>query len=163
MIKTMKRIRRVFTIALVFAMLFVSQLTVFAATREASFTADKDMSIALMPGVTGDSNTITFRVSLPAGATVTEVKIDCSRAASLGGKGAVMAQTVTITSPSGETHTIGWGSGNVSKTTLFTGEDPNGTWTVYMTGRNISSASLGSAYIGGTKYTKPTLTISYIP
>ncbi len=37
-----------------------------------------------------------------------------------------------------------------------------GTWSVYMTGTNIASPSLGSAFIGGTKYSRPKMTIKYI-
>lgn len=50
-------------------------------------SANKDMSIALMPGVTGDSNTVTFNYNgLPDNAIVKEVKIDCSNASVIGGK-----------------------------------------------------------------------------
>lgn len=164
MVKSMKKVKRIIAVALVFTMLFASQVTAFAAdTGSKTVTATKDMSIALMPGVTGDSNTITFNFSsLPDNAIVKEVTIDCSNASVIGGKGAILAQSVTITSPSGETHTVGWGRGNVTTTNLFIAEKAAGTWSVYMTGTNIASPSLGSAYIGGTKYTRPKMTITYI-
>ncbi len=73
-----------------------------------------------------------------------------------------MAQSLTITSPSGETHTVGWGRGNVTTTNLFIAEKVAGTWSVYMTGTNIASPSLGSAFIGGTKYSRPKMTITYL-
>lgn len=164
MVKSMKKVKRIIAVALVFTMLFASQVTAFAAgTNSETKSANKDMSIALMPGVTGDSNTVTFNFSsLPDNAIVKEVKIDCSNASVIGGKGAILAQSVTITSPSGETHTVGWGRGNVTTTNLFIAEKAAGTWSVYMTGTNIASPSLGSAYIGGTKYTRPKMTITYI-
>ena len=129
---------------------FASQVTAFAAgTESKTVTATKDMSIALMPGVTGDSNTITFNFnSLPDNAIVKEVKIDCSNASVIGGKGAILAQNLTITCPSGETHTVGWGKGNVTTTSLFIAEKAAGTWSVYMTGTNCISKSWLCIYQG---------------
>lgn len=163
MVKSMKKVKRIIAVALVFTMLFASQVTAFAADTKATKSANKDMSIALMPGVTGDSNTVTFNYNgLPDNAIVKEVKIDCYNASVIGGKGAILAQSLTITSPSGETHTVGWGRGNVTTTNLFIAEKAAGTWSVYMTGTNIASPSLGSAFIGGTKYSRPKMTIIYI-
>ena len=51
-----------------------------------------------------------------------------------------------------ETHTVSLGKGNVMITNLFIAEKAAGTWSVYMTGTNIASPNLGSAFIGGTKY-----------
>ena len=156
MVKSMKKIKKIIAVALVFTMLFASQVTAFAASPQTK-PANKDMSIALMPGVTGNSNTVTFNFSsLPDNAIVKEVKIDCSNASVIGGKGAILAQSLIITSPSGEIHTVGWG------TNLFIAEKAAGTWSVYMTGTNIASPSLGSAFIGGTKYSRPKMTITYI-
>ena len=53
-----------------------------------------------------------------------------------GGKEAILAKSLTITSPSGETHTVSWGKGNVTTTNLFIAEKAAGTWSVYMTGTN---------------------------
>ena len=163
MVKSMKKVKKIIAVALVFTMLFVSQVTAFAADTKATKSANKDMSIALMPGVTGDSNTVAFNFSgLPDNAIVKEVTVDCSSASVIGGKGAILAQSLTITSPSGETHTVSWGRGNVTTTNLFIAEKAAGTWSVYMTGTNIASPSLGSAFIGGTKYSRPKMTIIYI-
>lgn len=60
-----------------------------------------------------------------------------------GEKGAILAKSLTITSPSGETHTVSWGKGNVTTTNLFIAEKAAGTWSVYMTGTNIASPNLG--------------------
>ena len=164
MVKSMKKVKKIIAVALVFTMLFASQVTAFAAgTESKTVTATKDMSIALMPGVTGDSNTITFNFSsLPDNAIVKEVTVDCSSASVIGGKGAILAQSLTIISPSGETHTVSWGRGNVTTTNLFIAEKAAGTWSVYMTGTNIASPSLDSAFIGDTKYSRPKMTIKYI-
>ena len=163
MVKSMKKVKKIIAVALVFTMLFASQVTAFAADTKATKSANKDMSIALMPGVTGDSNTVTFNFGgLPDNAIVKDVTGDCSSASVIGGKGAILAQSLTITSPSGETHTVSWGRGNVTTTNLFIAEKAVGTWSVYMTGTNIASPSLGSAFIGGTKYSRPKMTITYI-
>lgn len=161
-VKSMKKVKRIIAVALVFTTLFVSQVTAFAASLETK-SANKDMPIALMPGVTGNSNTVTFNFNgLPDNAIVKEVKIDCSNASIIGGKGAILAQSLTITSPSGETHIVGWGGGNVTTTNLFIAEKATGTWSVYMTETNVASPSLGFAFIGGTKYSRPKMTIIYI-
>ena len=62
MVKSMKKIKKIIAVALVFTMLFASQVTAFAASPQTK-PANKDMSIALMPGVTGNSNTVTFNFS----------------------------------------------------------------------------------------------------
>ena len=49
-----------------------------------------------------------------------------------------MAKSLTITSPSGETHTVSWEKENVTTTNLFIAEKATGTWSVYMTGTNIA-------------------------
>jgi hypothetical protein len=133
-----KKINKIMAFAIAFTMLFASQVTAFAATTSSkTVTSSKAMSVALLPGVTGNSNTITFNFnSLPDKAIVKEVEIDCSNASVIGGKGAILAKSLTITSPSGETHTVSWGKGNVTITNLFIAEKAAGTWSVYMTGTN---------------------------
>ena len=100
-----KKINKIMAFAIAFTMLFASQVTAFAATTSSkTVTSSKAMSVALLPGVTGNSNTITFNFnSLPDKAIVKEVEIDCSNASVIGGKGAILAKSLTITSPSGET------------------------------------------------------------
>ena len=71
-----------------------------------------------------------------------------------------MAKSLTITSPSGETHIVSWGK--VTTTNLFIAEKATGTWSVYMTGTNIASPNLGSAFIGGTKYSSVKMKVSYV-
>ena len=156
--------KKIMAFAIAFTMLFASQVTAFAATTSSkTVTSSKAMSVALLPGVTGNSNTITFNFnSLPDKAIVKEVEIDCSNASVIGGKGAILAKSLTITSPSGETHTVSWGKGNVTTTNLFIAEKAAGTWSVYMTGTNIASPNLGSAFIGGTKYSSVKMKVSYI-
>ena len=73
-----------------------------------------------------------------------------------------MAKSLTITSPSGETHTVSRGKGNVTTTNLKKKKKATGTWSVYMTGTNIASLNLGSAFIGGTKYSSVKMKVSYI-
>ena len=64
MVKSMKKVKKIIAVALVLTMLFASQVTAFAADTKATKSANKDMSIALMPGVTGDSNTVTFKIKV---------------------------------------------------------------------------------------------------
>lgn len=159
-----KNIKRLVSILVVFTMLFAMQLTAFAATTSSkTVTASKAMSIALNPGATGNSNTVTFNFgTLPSNAIVKEITIDASNASVIGGLGAILAQSVTITSPDGVILTTTWGKGNVTTTSAFINDDARGTWSVYMTGRNIAPSSSGSQFIGGTKYSSVKMTIKYI-
>ena len=59
-------------------------------------------------------------------------------------------------------HPLLVGKGNITKTNLFSAEKAVGKWSVYMTGTNIASSNLGSAFIGGTKYSSVKMKISYI-
>ena len=65
----------------------------------------------------------------------------------------------SVVNESGESS---WGKGNVTTTNLFIAEKAAGTWSVYMTGTNIASPNLGSAFIGGTKYSSVKMKVSYI-
>ena len=67
-----KKINKIMAFAIAFTMLFASQVTAFAATTSSkTVTSSKAMSVALLPGVTGNSNTITFNFnSLPDKAIV---------------------------------------------------------------------------------------------
>ena len=82
-----KKINKIMAFAIAFTMLLASQVTVFVATTSSkTVTSSKAMSVALLPGVTGNSNTITFYFnSLPDNAIVKEVEIDCSNASVIGG------------------------------------------------------------------------------
>ena len=64
--------------------------------------------------------------------------------------------------PSGETLSVSGGKGIVTTSNLFIAEKAAGTWAVYMTGTNIASPNLGSAFIGGTKYSSVKMKVSYI-
>ena len=93
-----KKINKIMAFAIAFTMLFASQVTAFAATTSSkTVTSSKAMSVALLPGVTGNSNTITFNFnSLPDKAIVKEVEIDCSNASVIGGKGAILAKSLMM-------------------------------------------------------------------
>ena len=93
-----KKINKIMAFAIAFTMLFASQVTAFAATTSSkTVTSSKAMSVALLPGVTGNSNTITFNFnSLPDKAIVKEVEIDCSNASVIGGKGAILALQLQV-------------------------------------------------------------------
>lgn len=161
--KTIGKFKKVLVLFLALTMGFTTHLTAFAATNSKTVTSVKAMSIALDPGRTGNSNIITFNFnSLPVNATVKDIKIDASNASSLGGLGAILAQSLTIQSPSGTIKTVAWGSRNITSTTAFFTDNARGTWSVYMTGKNIASASSGSQFIGGTKYSSVKMTITYI-
>uniref|UniRef100_UPI004056F8F3 hypothetical protein n=1 Tax=Agathobacter sp. TaxID=2021311 RepID=UPI004056F8F3 len=158
-----KKIKVSFALLLMLTMVFTLQTTVLAAgTPSKTVKSTKAMSVALLPGETGDSNTITFNFSgLPENAIVKEVEIDCSNATA-SGKGAILPESLTIAAPSGEMQTVSWGSGNITSTSLFIAEEAAGVWSVYMTGTNILPSSAGSAYVGAVKYTSVEMTITYI-
>lgn len=159
-----KKIKNFVALFLAVTLMVIIPINVNAAsTTSRTITSSKAMSIALQPGETGDSNEITFNFnSLPANAVVTEIKVDASNARNIGGMGAILAQSITITNPDGETKTATWGRGNVTKTTAFINDGARGTWSVYMTGRNIASPSSGPRFIGGVKYSSVKMTISYV-
>ena len=103
--------------------------------------------------------TMLFASQVTAFAATTSSKtVTSSKAMSV----ALLPGVTGITSPSGETHTVSWGKGNVTTTNLFIAEKAAGTWSVYMTGTNIASPNLGSAFIGGTKYSSVKMKVSYI-
>lgn len=93
-----KKINKIMAFAIAFTMLFASQVTAFAATTSSkTVTSSKAMSVALLPGVTGNSNTITFNFnSLPDKAIVKEVEIDCSNTSVIGGKGAILERALQL-------------------------------------------------------------------
>lgn len=159
-----RQLKKCISLILAVGVLVMAPITANAATTPSkTVTSSKAMSIALQPGETGDSNTITFNFnSLPANAIVTEIKIDASNAKNIGGMGAILAQSVTITDPDGVAQTVTWGKGNVTKTSVFIHDGARGTWSVYMTGRNLAPASAGSRFIGGVKYSSVKMTISYV-
>lgn len=151
-------------IILVVMVTMISQISVFAATKSSKTVMSiSDMSISVMPGETGKSNTITFNFyGLTEDSIVQEVQIDCSNVSRIGGKGVIMAQSIVITAPDGTTEIIPWKSGNVMKTSLFSGKHGKGTWTVYMTGTNLASSSKDSSYIAGVKYSNVDMKITYV-
>ena len=85
-------------IILVVMVTMISQISVFAATKSSKTVMSiSDMSISVMPGETGKSNTITFNFyGLTEDSIVQEVQIDCSNVSRIGGKGVIMAQSIVI-------------------------------------------------------------------
>lgn len=153
-----KSTKRILAIILVLITFITSQTSVMAATKlTRTVTAINDMSVSASAGKTANSNTITFNFnSLPDNAVIEDIKVDCSNVSHIGGMGAIVAQSLTITSPDGITQVIPWKSGNIISTSLFDGKSVKGTWSVYMTGTNISSS-----YYGGIKYSNVEMTITY--
>lgn len=154
-----KKAKSILAVILVFIVFTISQTSVMAATKMSkTVTAIKDMSIFANAAETKDSNTITFNFSgLSDNAIVKGIKVDCSNLSSLGGMGAIVAQSLTVIAPDGTTYTIPWKSGNIISTSLFDGKNAKGVWSVYMTGTNISSS-----YYGGIKYSNVEMTITYV-
>lgn len=76
--------------------------------------------------------------------------------------GAILAQSLTVTSPNSETHTISWGKGNVTSTDSFTARKASGKWIVFMTGTNIAPSYLGDKFVGGIRYSSVQMTIKYV-
>lgn len=76
--------------------------------------------------------------------------------------GAILAQSLTITSPLGESKTVAWGIGNVTSTSAFIADYARGTWSVYMTGKNLAPASSSPQFIGGIEYSSVKMEITYV-
>lgn len=153
--------KRAIVLLVALVMLVSAQLTAFAATSK-TVTANKAMSVTLYPGKEGDSNIVSFDFSsLPEGAQVTEISINATNVTH-SGKGGLLAESITVTSPQGLTREVGWGSGNKTTVTGFTAQQARGTWRIYMTAKNISSSNLGARYVGSLKYSSVKMTIKYV-
>ncbi|SFO04384.1 hypothetical protein SAMN04487831_106168 [Pseudobutyrivibrio sp. UC1225] len=140
----------------------IRPLTAIAATSS-SVTSRSAMSLALEPGRTGTSNTISFKFNgLPDNAMVDSIKIDCTDAKKIGnGMGAIAPMSMTITNPSGFVQNVPWGSGNITNTSVFNDLSAKGTWQISMTGRNVAPITAGSRFVAGVKYSNVKMTITY--
>ena len=140
----------------------IRPITAIAATSS-SVTSRTAMSLALEPGRTGSSNSISFKFNgLPDNAMVDSIKIDCTDAKKIGnGMGAIAPMSLTITNPDGIIQTVQWGSGNVTNTDVFDDFSAKGTWQIRMTGRNVAPITAGSRFVAGVKYSNVKMTITY--
>ena len=140
----------------------IRPITAIAATSS-SVTSRTAMSLALEPGRTGTSNTISFKFNgLPDNAMVDSIKIDCTDAKKIGnGLGAIAPMSMTISNPSGFVQNVPWGSGNITNTSVFNDLSAKGTWQISMTGRNVAPITAGSRFVAGVRYSNVKMTITY--
>ncbi|NMM61657.1 hypothetical protein HBE96_02910 [Clostridium sp. P21] len=135
----------------------------YTSNMSKTVNASRAMSLALYPGQSGYSNTVSFNfIGLPANAIVKSIKVDAGRGTVLGGLGAILPQKIKITNPAGESKEEPWGRGNVTTTSAFIADKAAGVWNVCYYGTNIASPSSGSQFIGGTKYASVKMTIDYV-
>ena len=112
-------------------------------------------SIVLNPGQRGNSNTVSIRVSdLPEDAIITKLTVNTG---TMSYSGAVVCNSLTISSSNGRTEQIGWtGQANKTLTTSrFLASAANGTYTISFNATNMSSLNLG------TKSYQPSITIEW--
>ena len=101
----------------------------------------------------GNSNTVSIRVSdLPEDAFITKLTVNTG---TMSYSGAVVCNSLTISSSNGRTEQIGWtGQANKTLTTSrFLASAANGTYTISFNATNMSSLDLG------TKSYQPSITI----
>lgn len=138
-------------------------VSAYSTSSSKTVTANKAMSLALDAGASGYSNTVTFNFnSLPSNAIVKDITVNAGTGKSMGGLGAVGAWKLKVTSPKYEEQEYAWGRGNVTKVTGFTAEKAKGIWSAAYYGINAASANGGPRFVGGTKYSSPKMTITYI-
>lgn len=148
-----KVVRRFFAMVMVMALMLTTSMTAFAATGSRTYKASSKMTIVLNPGQRGDSNTVSIRVSgLPEDAIITKLTVNTG---TMSYSGAVVCNSLTISSSNGRTEQIGWtGQANKTLTTSkFLASAANGTYTISFNATNMSSLDLG------TKSYQPSITI----
>lgn len=134
---------------------------VFAASGTKKVTSSGKMSVALNVGATGDSSSVSIRVSgLPANAVITKLEVNTG---SLSYQGGVVTNYLTITSSNGRTEQIPWGgAANKTLTTHnFLASSANGTYTLSFNSTCVGGAIVSGRILNvGTKtYSRPYITV----
>lgn len=128
---------------------------VSAASGSRKVASSGKMSAILNVGESGDSTSVTIRVSgLPSNAVITKLQVNTG---SLSFQGGVLTNYLTITSSNGRSEEIPWGgAGNTTLTTSrFLASSANGTYTL-----SFNSTCLGGALVNGTMLNIGTKTYS---
>lgn len=160
--KISKKIRSlIFAVLLIFSLVSISTVDVFAATGSKTFTSSDKMSIVLPVNTSDDSSEATINVSgLPAKAVITKMTINTG---SLSYTGAVVTNYLTIRSSNDRIEQIPWnGQANKTLTTNgFLASLANGTYKLSFNSTCVGGAIVyGKITDFGTKtYSRPSITI----
>lgn len=162
---TKKSIKKVFSsflaIALVLTLVISSSTTASAQSGSLKVSGSgKKMSIVLKEGSTGDSSTVTFRVSgLPTDAIITKLQVNPGSLSSY--SGAMGTNYLTITSSNGRSEQITWlgAAGKTLTTSKFLASKANGTYTISFNCTCAKGAYINGAFtdIGTKTYSNPYL------
>lgn len=146
---------------LVVTMLFATSMSVYAASGQKKYTASGKMSVVLSVGETGDSSSVSIKVSgLPENAVITKLEVNTG---SLTYQGGVLTNYLTISSSNGRSEQVAWnGAANKTLTTSkFLASTANGTYTL-----SFNSTCMGGAIVNGSvldigtkTYSKPYIVI----
>lgn len=149
------------SLMLVVTMLFATSTSVYAASGQKKYTASGKMSVVLSVGETGDSSSVSIKVSgLPENAVITKLEVNTG---SLTYQGGVLTNYLTISSSNGRSEQVAWnGAANKTLTTSkFLASSANGTYTL-----SFNSTCMGGAIVNGSvldigtkTYSKPYIVI----
>lgn len=149
------------SLMLVVTMLFATSTSVYAASGQKKYTASGKMSVVLSVGETGDSSSVSIKVSgLPENAVITKLEVNTG---SLTYQGGVLTNYLTISSSNGRSEQVAWnGAANKTLTTSkFLASTANGTYTL-----SFNSTCMGGAIVNGSvldigtkTYSKPYIVI----
>lgn len=140
---------------LVVVMALTPSANVSAASGNKKVTSTGKMSAILNVGASGDSTSVSIKVSgLPSNAIITKLQVNTG---SLSFQGGVVTNYLTITSSNGRSEQIPWGgTGNTTLTTSrFLASSANGTYTL-----SFNSTCVGGALVNGTMLNIGTKTYS---
>lgn len=149
------------SLMLVVTMLFATSTSVYAASGQKKYTASGKMSVVVSVGETGDSSSVSIKVSgLPENAVITKLEVNTG---SLTYQGGVLTNYLTISSSNGRSEQVAWnGAANKTLTTSkFLASTANGTYTL-----SFNSTCMGGAIVNGSvldigtkTYSKPYIVI----
>ena len=120
-----------FLTVMVMALMLTTSMAAFAATGKRTYKTSSKMTIVLNSGQRGDSNTVSIRVSgLPEDAIITKLTVNTG---TMSYSGAVVCNSLTISSSNGRTEQIGWtGQANKTLTTSkFLASAASSKWYIY--------------------------------
>lgn len=159
--KNKKILCSILSLVMIIAMTFTVATNVYAASGQKKCTTSGKMSVVLSVGETGDSSSVTIKVSgLPEKAVITKLEVNTG---SLTYQGGVLTNYLTISSSNGRSEQIAWnGEANKTLTTSkFLASSANGTYTL-----SFNSTCMGGAIVNGSvlnigtkTYSKPYIVI----
>lgn len=143
----------------------------FARDLSKTVTANKSLGLALAVGERGESVPVSFRFStLPSNAVVKSIEIIPGTAVVNNNNrnmmGAILIESITITDPNFLTATLPWKASGFENTSAFLNRSASGTWTAFITGRNIARPSgnptMDLKFFGSVSYKSAQIKITYV-